>query len=163
MKSKRNVYILLFLVLLIWGVLGYRLFSYINKSEQNVESGTPQNFNTIDYKEPDYVKIEVNYRDPFTGETPEGNQNQLSKRVNENNLSNIDVSDNIPIPEKVILYKGLVSDTSDKKKVFMLSINGKTYLLSQGQKEDNIKVISGNAKQIVVVIDNKKEIIAITQ
>lgn len=162
MKNKKSIYILLPLVLIIWGVLAYRILGIFDENELTDDSPVTQ-FQNIKYKEPDSVKIVIDYRDPFSG--------KIDTKQNNDNISSIirtEVETTIVQSEKTeieptIIYNGLVSDTKDKKKVFMLSVDRKVYLLEKGQEQDNIKIISGNTKEVVVLVNKKKEIVAISK
>lgn len=150
------------LVLLIWGILGYRLFSFFGNDETEVKEKSNFQFQNIDYKEPDSIKIVVDYRDPFTGKLSSGNNNKNTNRVVRKPKSENTTPEKQEI-KPVMVYRGLVSDTKDKNKVFMFSVDNKTYLLERGQTENNIKVISGDAKQITLLINKKKEVVTISK
>lgn len=162
MKSKKSIYILLPLVLLIWGILGYRLFSFFGNDETEVQENSNFQVQNIDYKAPDSIKIVVDYRDPFTGKLSSGNNNENTNSVIRKPKSENTILEKQEI-KPVIVYRGLVSDTKDKNKVFMFSVDNKTYLLERGQTENDIKVISGDAKQITLLINKKKEVVAISK
>lgn len=163
MKNKKSIYILIPLVLLIWGILGYRLFSFLGGDETGKDTINNFQFKNVEYKEPDSVKIIVDYRDPFTGKLSDGSKNNkvpsnlVHKTEKRNALA--EKQENKPI----IVYKGLVSDAKDKNIVFMFSIDNKTYLLEKGQVEDDIKVISGDTKQIILLINKRKEVVTISK
>jgi hypothetical protein len=60
-----------------------------------------------------------------------------------------------PKPEEtivwpVILYKGIVSDTKDKIKIYMLIIGGKTCLMKKGQIENEVFLKDGDKESIYV-------------
>lgn len=163
MKSKKSIYILLPLVLIIWGVLGYRLFSFFGNEEEPIENDLTFQVQNIAYKAPDSVKIVVDYRDPFSGKLSDGNNSNKLKISNLRKPKTETILSNKEENKPIIVYRGLVSDTKNKNKVFMFSVDNKTYLLEKGQTENDIKVISGDTKQITLLINKKKEVVAISK
>ena len=163
MKSKKSIYILLPLVLLIWGILGYQLFSFFGNEEEPTENDLTFQVQNTTYKAPDSVKIVVDYRDPFSGKLSDGNNSNKLKTSNLRRSKTETVLTNKEENKPIIIYRGLVSDTKEKNKVFMFSVDNKTYLLEKGQTENDIKVISGDTKQITLLINKKKEVVAISK
>lgn len=142
MKNKKNIYILLPVVLLIWGMVIYRFFSFSVTEVQDIQI---QNdiLKPIAVKQRDTFEIDVNYRDPFLGKIylSESNKTKNVRRKRESEQQ-------ILWPQ--IIYKGIVSDTKNKKKVFMLVINGQTYLMKEKETEQEMTLKSGNKESIVV-------------
>ena len=142
MKNKKSIYILLPVVLFIWGMVIYRFFSY-----ENPEISEAANYNTINLKPsepvvPDTFSIDVSYRDPFLGKNylPARQAGAIKKKTQKG-------------PELLwpqVLYKGLVTDKKDKRKVFMVVINGHTYLLNEKDTEQGITIKRGNRHAITV-------------
>ena len=67
MKNKKNLYILLPIVLLIWGAVMYQFFSFSTIEELQTDTSNEFVLKHIAIKERDTVAINVNYRDPFLG------------------------------------------------------------------------------------------------
>lgn len=142
MKNKKNIYILLPVVLLIWGMVIYRFFSFERPEEQDTQMQYDI-IKPITVKQKEIFTIDVNYRDPFLGKMylPESNKTKIVKRKK------------APEPQiewPQIIYKGIVSDAKNKKKVFMLVINGQTYLMKEKETEQEMTLKSGNRESIIV-------------
>jgi hypothetical protein len=147
MKNKKNIYILLPIVILIWGLLIYQFFSFSNhNADETIVSEAK--VKPIKIKERQIVSIAINYRDPFLG--------KMYTAVHRKTLAKKKVT--TPTPKKVIdpivwpsiLYKGIVSDTKDKNKVFMLIIDGQTFLMKKGSTEREIFLKEGDRESIEV-------------
>ncbi len=163
MKNKKSIYILLPLVLGIWGLLIYNFFSYLDPEEIVLPEDNFQISDEIKYTEPDTTTIDINHRDPFTGK-----MSSQSSEVGESKVTNGSSvksnSDEPKIEETInIQYKGIVSDVTDKVKVFMVIINGKTFLMKQGDKELDVKLIKGNRESIVISNKGKQNTISIVE
>lgn len=163
MKNKKNIYILLPLVLGIWGLLIYNFFSYLNPEEIVLPEDNFQISDEIKYTEPDTTTIDINHRDPFTGKMSSQNSEANERKVT--NTSSVKSNSDEPKIEETIniQYKGIVSDVTDKVKVFMVIINGKTFLMKQGDKELDVKLIKGNRESIVISNKGKQNTISIVE
>lgn len=157
MKNKRNTYILLVVVLFIWGAVIYRFFNFIDNEE-----ATPEDRGMVFLPKKQSVKqrkqavINTRYRDPFLGklyvDNGQTSKKPLRKRVRK-------VSTAITLPN--LVYKGLVTDSGNKKNIFMVLINNSVYLLKINETEQGIKIIKGNRKEITVNFMDKQHTIAL--
>ena len=164
--KKKQTYILLIIVLVIWGLVFYQFFSYSEPNEITIEDISTKE---ISYKLPDTFSIDVNYRDPFSGE------DYFFEEETEYEEENIEPIPNNTIIEKPVIqevkpeelinvvYKGLVSDLPNKKKVFMININNKSYIMQPGDIENDVKLLSGNPKSITIKLKGIKKNIPIIE
>src|SRR5436190_1487204 len=67
MKNKKIVYLLLVVVVLIWGIIFYRIFSAVGAPDNNTSNMNPTIEKSADKTEVDTFNIDGNYRDPFLG------------------------------------------------------------------------------------------------
>ena len=150
MKGKTRTYVLLGLVALVWGALIYQFFSFTNPSIQiDEQAETTFSVKPLHIKEKDSFEIEINPRDPFLG-----------KVYNENQISKVTKKPKIKQSKEVIVwaqieYKGIVSDKSAKVKVFMLIINGKSFLMKKGDIENDITLKDGDRESIDLMYKGK--------
>ena len=147
MKNKKSIYILLPIVLLIWGLVVYQFFSFSRNEVAIVNETNDFNFKAIAFKTRDTSSINVNYRDPFLGKVYSSNTYLASKN---NGGSRRPVLPKTPIILQTILYKGIISDTKEKTRVFMLIINGRTFLMKKGDTESDVFLKDGNRESITV-------------
>lgn len=160
MKNKKRIYLLLALVIAIWGMIIYQFLGYSTASTEDIPT---QNFSLlpeINYTEPDTTAIHIDYRDPFSGKLDQKNEKPVAivSNGNKNYATKIDEE-----KETVINYKGIVSDLNDKIKVFMIIIDGNTYLMKQGDVEEDVKLIKGNRESITIKHRGKLNTIAIVE
>lgn len=125
----------------IWGVIGYRILSAINPTGPKMTiDNVDVSFNPKTNKEADTFSIQVQHRDPFLGTL-------LVKKVNTKETKITKKSEAVWIP---IIYNGCISSKNEKTKVFIVSINSQQYIMKIGQKINEVTLIKGNDKEIVV-------------
>lgn len=147
MKNKKRTYILLFIVLLVWGVVLYQLFSFSNTDGILENTSSELNIKPFKLKERTSFSINVNYRDPFLGKLYAPQEDSRAKKnVSKTTKSKIEKV----IVWPAILYKGIVSDTKDKIKIYMLIIDGKTCLMKNGETQNEVFLKDGDKESVYV-------------
>lgn len=157
MKNKRNTYILLVVVLFIWGAVIYRFFNFMDNEEPAHEDrGMVFLPKKQSVKQRKQVVINTRYRDPFLGKLYVDN-GQTSKKPLRKRIKKVSA----PLPLPNLVYKGLVTDSGNKKNIFMVLINNNIHLLKINETEQGIKILRGNRKEITVNFMGKQHIIAL--
>ena len=105
-------------------------------------------------KPPDTFTIDVSYRDPFLGKMYNPANAPITKKTRTKIIKE-------PIAWPQVIYRGIVSDVKDKKKVFMVIINGQTYLMSEKDIEQDVTIKNGNRQFITVKYKGEQNIIPI--
>ncbi|AOW20780.1 hypothetical protein [Urechidicola croceus] len=150
MKNKKNIYFLVPAVLLIWGLIGYRVYKALNPSETRITSA--QNIATFIPKkieQSNSYEIQANYRDPFLG--------TITSKTNTKNTVN-STTNKILTSFPTIIYKGIVSPrTSRKSAAFFIQINGQQSMLNIGGIEHEVKLISGNKEEVVLQFKKQRK------
>ena len=159
MKNKKNIYILLPVVLLIWGSVIYKFFSFSDSDE--IVAGTQQEvkFKPLRIKKTDTVShLDTDFRDPFLGHvySSETVPSDKTKKVIQQKKVEKSIE---PLHWPQIIYKGIVSDTKEKTKIFMLVINGKTFLMKKGNTEEEVFLKDGDRKLVYVKYKGELNII----
>lgn len=158
MKNKKNIYILLPLVLIVWGIIGYKVFSAINPTADLQTSPT----NLVNFKpktienEATYT-LNLNYRDPFLEK-----RSPIKKIKTTRKTSN--KQPNITIPFPPIIYNGLIEPKEKSRKtLYLVSIYNNQHFLSVGTKKDGVILVKGSNKSITVKFQQHKKEIPIQQ
>jgi hypothetical protein len=148
MKNKKNIYILLPIVLLVWGGVLYQFFSFTTADEGLENTPMVLNIKPFKLKEINAFSINVNYRDPFLGKTDAPQATSDAKKSASKTIKKTKIEEVIAWPS--ILYKGIVSDTKDKIRIYMLIIGGKTCLMKKGETENEVFLKDGDNESIYV-------------
>lgn len=151
MKNKTKTYILLAVVIGVWGIIGYKISNGLSPNvPEIVAQDYEKSFKPKTIAEVERFSIENVERDPFLG--------TLSRKKSVTTLivkPKKKTVENAPI----ITYNGLVKKQHSNKQVFVVNINNKQYLLKQGQEVDSVKLIRGNKKSIVIRYRGKNQTI----
>ena len=137
MKGKIPTYLLLFVVLTIWGVLIYKFASDLSDDsivQNKLEQGTFKKPVSVSTNPFELLPVE---QDPFLGTL----YREKEKKTTSRNTT-------IKILWPQLHYDGIVSDGKGKSKVFLVNINGIQHLLKTGDTISSIKVVRGNAKSV---------------
>ena len=154
MKNRKSLYILVPLVVVVWGLLFWKVFWSSSTSPVEVK---PTRFleksARFDGKEEDRVLI-LNYQDPFLKEqrtvrdaVPVTSPEPLRQRLNR-----------VPMwPE--IYYFGLVKNRSETGSLALLEINGRRCFVREGETVDVVKCLAIHADSIGVQLNNEQKYI----
>jgi hypothetical protein len=155
MKSKKSIYVLLPLVIIIWGAIVYQIFDY-STPESAIVPAEDFSVKPIVQKPKDSISIKINQRDPFSGKMvddaakrPIGKQSRRTPKIKEELIW----------PQ--IKYKGIVSDVKDKIKVYMVIIDGKTHLMKKGETEEEIVLKDGDREMIYLNYNGDSKVVFI--
>jgi hypothetical protein len=150
MKNKKNIYILLPLVLLVWGSVVYQFFSFTHSDDVGTLPENKQyTVKPLQQNTKQAVVIDLNYRDPFLG-TLYAPKNRIPEK-NNNSKPNRPSRPKDTLIWPVILYKGMIADTKEnKKKVFILVIDGKHYYMKTGDTQENVFLKTGDKESVYV-------------
>ena len=104
----------------------------------------------MDVKKRDTFTIDVNYRDPFLGKV----YNTTGKSFQKINVSK-KIVDKTVLPYPLLQYKGIVSDSRERDKIFMLIIDGKSFLMKSGESKNGVTLVDGNRLSVTLRILGK--------
>lgn len=165
--NKTTNTLMLIVVIAIWGAFFYKLF-YGNRPDEELslpmsDAATEISFN----KSSDTFRIMNNYSDPFLYHDKSFRQQASQSNNNSKTISTSVKKDPQPIkpaqPVSVVdlKYLGMIKNNASKKKIAMLSINGKNYFAQENETlenikvlviyKDSVKILSGKQKQTLMM------------
>lgn len=151
MKKKTKTYVLLGVVVLIWGIIGYKIISSLNPSlpEQQLAQTSQGDFKPSKKIEADTFSIELTERDPFLGTMYRPKTTSKPKRISK-------PKEEIVWPN--ISYLGTVKKSSNSKnQIFVITIDGQQYLLKKGQEVKEVKLLSGSENEVKLQFKKKRK------
>ncbi|OXB15786.1 hypothetical protein [Flavobacterium reichenbachii] len=147
MKNKKNIYILLPIVLLVWGAVLFQVFSFTNRDDILPENNQEFIIKAVKVTKREKIAINVNYRDPFLGKTY-ASQTALKTKNTNPKISTVKKPEAVVWPN--IFYKGLIADSKGGSKIYMIIIDNKNYYMKIGDTESEIFLKSGDKESIYV-------------
>tara|TARA_R110000796_G_scaffold81456_2_gene179406 strand:- start:4196 stop:4660 length:465 start_codon:yes stop_codon:yes gene_type:complete len=147
MQKNTKTYVLLALVLLIWGIVGYKLMNW-GASEELMATPIPVvDFKPKPQKEKDTFRIVAHYRDPFLGTALNSETASKIKKA----------KPKIEEPPMIaIVYTGSITDSSTKQKIFFVTVNGQQQIMKPKDSFSEVKLLSGSSEQIKVEYHHKQ-------
>lgn len=153
MKKKTKTYILLVIVLAIWGIIGYRIIATLNpKNQATAPNAVDIGFNPEKKNGIDTFSIQMAKRDPFLGiiYKPKSKKNSPKKNMPK------------PVAWLPISYQGMIKKHGSKEQqIFAVTIENTQYLLKAGQTVKEISLIKGGVKEITVRYKNREKTIPV--
>lgn len=154
MKNKSRRYFLVVALVLIWGIIGHRIYKGMQPDEKIMVLN-----DTSSYLMPknnvvlDTFSIHLNYKDPFL-------KNQRKKVVQKKSRTVKSKKTIVPIQFPSIQYTGLIiPKSSGETPVYLISIKGKAYLFKIGQSNEAVTLLRGNDKEIEISFKEEAKVI----
>lgn len=154
-KKQHKTYVLLALVLLVWGVIGYKVVNVINPSTETSQTASLSGkFVPKQIKEKESFSIVADYRDPFLGtvKTP----NKSTRKIAVTSVQK-------EIPKKKISYTGFITDKGKNQKIFFITIEGQQQMMSLNDTFQDVKLLQGTTNYIKVLYKGTSEKIALAE
>lgn len=148
------------IVFLVWGIVFYQLYLYFFSTPTYVTEKTEVVVNVDEIKK-DTFSIVANYRDPFLGE----NIRLFQSKTTNNQSSQPKVQKNIaqkPIekPWPTIEYKGMIKNNNSEKRVGIVGLNSKEYLVKEGEELNGVKFMVISKEFIQVSFQKEQKTIS---
>lgn len=152
MSKQAKTYVLLAVVLVIWGLIGVKVVGALSPDMEAEKLEQPTVVLPRQNIKKDTFQLIANYRDPFLGTFP---KSQTKKKKT--------VSKQPPKVKKNIVYSGSVSATDNSGALFFVTIDGQQFVMSKRQEENGVKLLSGNNTSIRVRYDGISETVQLVQ
>ncbi|KRD05412.1 hypothetical protein ASE21_20865 [Flavobacterium sp. Root901] len=148
MKNKKNIYILLPLVLFVWGAVLFQVFSFTNSDEILPDDNPEFSIKPLKVNKREPFIVNVNYRDPFLGKMYNPEKASATKKTSTKVIRTPKKSEPLIWPN--IIYKGLIADAKSKNTIYMLIIDNKNYYMKIGDTENEVFLKSGDKESVYV-------------
>ncbi len=162
MKGKKSTQaVLLVFVLGVWGVIFFRIFSKLTDDDTaNLPYDIPDSRITAN-QVADTFQLLANYNDPFLNKaagSDRGISHEGAATVPQNNTVKQGVRPvSLPVAQQTqVKYMGMIRNNASKKKVAVISVNGKSSLVQENESFDNIKLLKLYKDSVLVLIGKQK-------
>ncbi|MGY3793196.1 hypothetical protein [uncultured Aquimarina sp.] len=139
LKGKKGIYVLLPLVVFIWGAIIFQVVDAFSDDDPEITDITTVSFAKIEAKEREKFEISNVERDPFLGTI------YKPKKVVAKPTS-IRKKQEVVWPS--IQYKGYVATQNKSATIFLIEINGSEQLLKINDSFADVKLIKGSSTMV---------------
>lgn len=162
-NNKKTIYILAPLVLFIWGMIVYRILNFSSDDEEmQISKGIGVNISNDN--QIDTFKLYLSYSDPFLSKDYLF-QRDIQEDFNEeeedkNGKVQAETAFKNPLQNAFwpkIEFLGIAMNTQDGKKVVVVTINKKEYLMSENDAYENVKLIEVFKDSLIMEFNNEKQ------
>lgn len=148
MSKNVKTYTLLGLVLLIWGIIGFKVVGALSPKPLPEDAPVSMTKLPMLKKERDTFSIMANYRDPFLGTMPPIKKEAVKKSIPKTK-----------VPKKNIVYSGLVSKSGSGSTLYFVTIDGQQFLMSRNEVVNDVRLLNGDQETIKVSYGGTTEIV----
>lgn len=140
MPKNTRTYVLIALVLIIWGVLGFRFLTFIQPDEIDTNSITKIDNKVVSETIQDTFSIKNDYPDPFWGSLAENRTKKSISRA-------ISAETHLPF---VVRYTGSIVNATTGSRLFFISVDNEDYLMRKGDVIKGFRLINGTSTSVTV-------------
>lgn len=161
MKNKKFTYLLLICVAGLWGLIFYRIFNSLSDEDTPVLSLNPTKetyFKMVNHEQ-DQVELKLDYRDPFSTKSEEIVSQPEKVFSMPKVAAQVNMNMKIPVKWAAIQYTGYINNPMNKKKVAMLILDGKEFMLTEGQQLNGVKLLKYATDSVMLQYQNETKYI----
>ena len=150
MTKQQKTYFLLIVVLLIWGVIGYQIFSKLNTNQETTATvEMPKKYIPKKIKKDKPYTIKADYRDPFLGKFP--SKKIVRKKIIKKTM--------ILFPS--IIYNGVIAGNTSQS--YILTINGNQEVFKLKETINEVKLLKVTKEEVMITYKGNKKIIRLQE
>ncbi|MBS1635852.1 MAG: hypothetical protein JST26_07995 [Bacteroidetes bacterium] len=159
MKNKKITQaVLLIFVLGVWGTIFYKIYDKLHDDEDPslpYEGALPAQ---LADSQADTFQLLENYNDPFLNKMPASGSGGASHTGSATgvNVSKAQVKPPVAVNTPQIKYLGLIKNNASKKRVAVISVNGKSSLLQEGEAVDEVKLLKLLNDSVLMLFNKQK-------
>lgn len=145
LKSKKSLYVLIPLTLVIWGIVAYNIYTGLNPEFPPVEPVDRSRFRESEINEKQLETFLEPEYNPFSGKTYVSKKELVRSSKNENKQRRIQ-----PIKWPQVTYLGFIKDKASRKKVAAFKVNGNIRTFKNRETIDSLALVSANGEKAVM-------------
>lgn len=162
MKNKKLSYVLVPMVIAVWGFIFFRIFSTVENNNQASILTTKKSNNPIKFINNDTLKLALNYEDPFLKKSASSESDNFSFKTSTSRP--VMPKYTIPAPIKIInwpeiKYFGSIKNIKKNKEFATISIKDKRYYLSKTDEVAGVKIVDIFKDSVVIEYEYDKKCI----
>jgi len=163
MKNKAMTYILLSLVVGLWGYIIYKIFAAVSDDDQGTRQAQKnfvQNVSDLSfYNQKKTTALLLNYPDPMLKNVVADSVPSAPVTPAVNNYVAPPVQSYQPEPQINVRYIGFIENLNDKKPTAIVAIMDKQYMMNVGDEQNGVKLTAISQGQITIKAHGKNKTI----
>lgn len=158
---------LLSLVVLIWGIIGIRIYKHIHDSDsEEYNAVSPINNTAFIPDSANNIELKLNYMDPFLKRNVVINRptatSQVSKNRSSTNIQRRIGRPNQPEHNKSktwpdIQYSGLILNDKTNEELGLVQIGSQSFLVRKGDVREKLEILSIFADSVIIRYDEAQK------
>ncbi len=152
MKNKKVIYVLMPIVLVVWGYIGFKIFTY-GEDDISIEPIKIDQIITSNQEKPETKTLALNYPDPFLKGTSYSN-------LNRNKIPKNTVISTKKLPQvkwENITYNGFIKNQNNEKKIALIGVNGRQVLAGISDQLKEFEIISIQQDSVLLKKEGTKK------
>lgn len=156
MKKKNKTYVLLGVVLAIWGIIIFKFIGAFNPpTEEEVLTASDEVFVPKQVKERELFALALDYRDPFLG-TVEAPKKKIIKPKKQTPKKAV-------VSSRSIQYTGFIQQKDAKQQIFFVTVEGQQQMMKVNDTFREVKLVKGTKSSIRVKYNGRTDNIKISK
>lgn len=139
MNKKQKTYLLLLAVLVVWGAVGFQIYSYSNPEIPVSEMPIARKFVPKPIETTEGYSIQPDYRDPFLGKLYKKPTTKPKRKK---------IKAKPPVVFPAISYNGVIK--AGKKYTYLITINGSQEIFKAKQVSKGVELLRGNDQEVTL-------------
>ncbi len=167
-KKKINI-VLVSALIVVWGIIMYKLF-WPAGADEEIADFTPPTATTGEVEVPDSIVLALDYRDPFLGKQkrPKRNHSSSSSGSNSNRGNSAQTRVKQPVktvvPDAVslwpqVVYVGMIKNAESSEQVAIVHVNNQSFQMAVGDSASGVVLGSMSSDSILVEWQSNKKVV----
>lgn len=162
LKNKKALFVLIPLTLLIWGLIGYKIYTGLTNNDEVVIDDNGFIPTATVRKTSDTFSLFNNYADPFLRSI---HLLKTNASISSKSSNQISTKNNIPVKTSTantsndwpnVQFSGTIKNQTNAVTLLLITVNNKTYTVKQGESVEGLKVLSFSGSEVVLQRGNEK-------
>ena len=157
MKNKQLSYILIPLVLVIWGLIVYKIINQVNHGKDKSMGTLPFTKAVRSSSVSDTLSLVLYYRDPFLHGMIRPVSGSISSNDLLSNKGSLTIATTATVNFPGTRYFGFVVNSKNKQKLGLFKIDNKDYLAKEGELIGGEKIAKLYTDSVIIICNKTKK------
>lgn len=155
MKNKSITYLLLAVVVAIWGGIFFKVFSSLASPNQPVTRAAKVGpIEIIAENKPSVFTIRADYRDPFLGHRAVDHSTEDKPVVVK--VAKKKAEPKVAPDMSFVKYFGLIRNSGSQKKIGLISIHNQEFMIGDGEEVSGVKCLKHYKDSIIISFQGRR-------